>query len=270
MRLTRQHTRTRPLPEVDATMPAVNLLSQSQFDRLAARRLRQRFLAGGLGLALLVGLGWGAQHVRVAQQEKLVEVEQAQSRRLTAQTQLLAPVRAFVNGVALQERTVATTMAGEVWVSDVLAGVRDALPIGAHLTTLAISVTGAAVPGTPSAADGAACPGPDPFNTRVMVGCVQLSGTATSRAEVGELVIALGRSGLFVEPFISTTTTADSQAVTFSGSVGLSEKAYSGRYGEPTVPAAPAGPAAAPPTDGSEGGAEDGADATNADGGGLP
>ncbi|CAI9409656.1 hypothetical protein [Nocardioides sp. T2.26MG-1] len=263
MRLTHQRARIRPVADVDATMPAVNLLSQSQFDRLAARRLRQRFLAAAFVLVLLVGLGWGAQHVRVSQQEKLVEVEQAQSQRLTAQTELLAPVRTFVNGVALQERTVAATMAGEVWVSDVLAGVRDALPVGARLTTLAVAVTGAAVPGAAPATDGAACPGPDPFNTRVVVGCVQLSGTATSRAEVGELVIALGHSGLFVEPFISTTTTADSEAVTFSGSVGLSEKAYSGRYGDPTVPTAPGGPAAAPAAGETDA-------ATQADGGGQP
>lgn len=247
MRRTRT-PRNRPIPVVDATMPAVNLLSQSQFDRLAARRLRQRFLTAGTVLVILVGLGWGAQHVRVAQQEKLVEVEQAQGQRLSAQTELLAPVRTFVTGVALQERIVAATMSGEVWVSDVLAGVRDALPVGARLTTLAVSVTGAAAPGATPTTDGAACPGPDPFNTRVVVGCVQLSGTASSRAEVGDLVIALGHSNLFVEPFISTTTTGDAEAVTFSGSVGLSEKAYSGRYGEPPVAAVPGGPAAAPAT----------------------
>ena len=55
---------------------------------------------------------------------------------------------------------------------------------------------------------------------------------------------------LFVEPFISTTTTGDSDPVTFSGSVGLSEKVYSHRYAPaPATTTDPAAPSAAAPTD---------------------
>ena len=80
------------------------------------------------------------------------------------------------------------------------------------------------------------CPGPDPFNTKPVIGCMTLSGTAASRAEVGDLVIALGASDLFVEPFISTTTSGGRPTVTFSGSVGLSQTAYSNRYAKPEAP----------------------------------
>lgn len=224
--------RSRRTSEVVPTMPSVNLLSQSEFDRIAARRLRGRFASGGVMLIVLVGAATGAQHVRVNEAEKLVAVEQAETNRLTAQTQVLAPVKAFVNGVAVQQRTVDDAMADEMYFSEVLGGVRDATPPGAQLTTLAITL---APPTDPAAGTAATspCPGPDPYNTRVVVGCVQVSGTAGSRAEVGDMVIALGRSNLFVEPFISTTTTGDQQGVTFSGSVGLSAKVYSGRYGRP-------------------------------------
>ena len=229
----------RRAPEVSPTMPSVNLLSQSEFDRMAARRLRRRFVAGGLGLLVVVGAATAAQHMRISEAEKVVAVEQSETDRLTAQTQVLAPVKAFVNGVAVQERTVQGAMADEVLFSDVLGGVRDATPPGAQLASVAItlapSVDSASAASAP--AEGAtatsACPGPDPFNTRVVVGCVQLAGTAATRSEVGDMVIALGHSGLFVEPFISTTTTGDSDEVTFSGTVGLSEKVYSGRYPDP-------------------------------------
>ena len=40
----------------------------------------------------------------------------------------------------------------------------------------------------------------------------------------------LGADKLFVEPFISTTTTAEGARLTFTGSVGVSTKAYSHRY----------------------------------------
>ena len=215
-------------------VPAVNLLSESEFARLAARRLRHRLAAGAAAMVVLVGGAWGFQHLRVEETRKLVAVEQAETTRLTGQTQVLAPVRTFVNGVAVQERTVQTAMADEVFVSEVLDGIRDATPPGALLVTVAVTVTPPAE-GAPVAGAATACPGPDPFNTRTVVGCVTLSGTAGTRAEVGDMVVALGNSPLFVEPFISTTTTGDAEAVTFSGSVGLSEKVFSGRYADPAA-----------------------------------
>jgi Tfp pilus assembly protein PilN len=225
---------SRKHPEAPS-LPSVNLLSESAFVRLAARRLRHRFVAGGVAMVLLVGGAWAFQHVRVEEARKLVAVEQAETTRLTGQTQVLAPVRTYVNGVAVQQRTVQTAMANEVYVSDVLDGIRDATPPGAQLTTVAVTITPTTgADGAPVAGAVSACPGPDPFNTRTVIGCITLSGTAGSRAEVGDMVIALGDSHLFVEPFISTTTTDDGQAVTFSGSVGLSEKVFSGRYAATT------------------------------------
>jgi Tfp pilus assembly protein PilN len=229
---------TRRAPEVLPTMPSVNLLSQSEFDRMAARKLRHRFIAGGLMLVVLVGAATGAQHMRLKEAQKLVAVEQSETSRLTAQTQVLAPVKAFVNGVAVQQRTVDTAMANEVFFSEVLGGIREATPPGAQLVSVDITLAPPPDPNAPADTP-SACPGPDPYNTRVVVGCVQLSGTAGSRAEVGDMVIALGSSKLFVEPFISTTTTGDADEVTFSGSVGLSEKVYSGRYTDETTESAP-------------------------------
>jgi hypothetical protein len=49
---------------------------------------------------------------------------------------------------------------------------------------------------------------------------------------VGELVVRLGDDPAFVEPFISTTTTADEERVSFSGSVGLSRKLFTKRFAD--------------------------------------
>lgn len=227
-------------------LPTVNLLSQSEFDRMAVRRLRQRFVAGGVALLLLVGAGWFLQHQRVSDAEKLVAVEQAETNRLSAQTQTLVTIKTYVTGVAAQEQTVQTTMAREIYFSNVLKGIRTASPTGTSLQSIAVTLApdaaaGAAAAGTPATTAGSSiCPGPDPFKTQTIIGCVTLSGTAASRAEVGELVTNLGSMGLFVEPFISTTTAGDAAPVSFSGSVGLSEQVFSNRY-------APADPAAADP-----------------------
>lgn len=234
------------------TLPVVNLLSPSAFERLATRRLRMRFLAGGAALVVLVVAAWAVQHLRVGEAEQLLTVERAETTRLTEETKALLPVRAFVSGVELQKTTVSETMANEIYFSTVMAGLQDAAPSGVELDSVAVTLApppAAAAPapapteaeGTEEADSAAApapeavptvspCPGPDPFNTRVVVGCITLSGTASSRAEVGDLVINLGKDALFVEPFISTTTTADTSLVSFSGSVGLSEKVFSKRY----------------------------------------
>lgn len=226
-------------------LPTVNLLSQSEFDRMAVRRLRKRFVAGGVALLILVGAGWFLQHQRVSDAEKLVAVEQAETNRLSAQTQTLVTIKTYVTGVAAQEQTVQTTMAREIYFSKVLEGIRTASPSGTSLQSIAVTLApdaGAAAPaaGAPAAAGASICPGPDPFKTQTIIGCVTLSGTAASRAEVGELVTNLGSMGLFVEPFISTTTAGDAAPVSFSGSVGLSEKVFSNRYA-PAAPAAEGG-----------------------------
>lgn len=235
--------RTKDAP-LAVTLPTVNLLSESAFSRLAARRLRRFFLVAGFVMVLLVGAAWAAQHMRVTEARKVVAVEQSETDRLNSQTEVLAPVRTFVTGVAQQQQTVTGAMSDEIYFSEVLDGIRGATPVGADIESLAVTIASAdpnaAASGT-TPTDASTCPGPDPFNTRTVVGCVTLSGTAESRSEVGQMVIALGDSRLFVEPFINTTTTGDSDAVSFSGSVGLSERVYSKRYGDPEAAPTTAG-----------------------------
>jgi uncharacterized membrane protein len=240
-------------PHSGSRLPAVNLLSPWVFEALATRRLRLRFTAGGVLAVLVITVGWGLQNLRIAQAEQVLRVEQAETGRLTAETQALAPVRAFVATVEQQKVTVQQSMAREIYFSLVLENLRAATPAGADVESAVVTLNPAPPPApaadpvapaedaaaTPTAGTAPAapivpslCPGPDPFNTRPVVGCITLSGSAVDRRAVGDLVIRLGDDKLFVEPFISTTTTADGQRVTFTGSVGLSEKVFSNRYAD--------------------------------------
>ncbi len=231
-------------------VPTVNLLSPWVFDALQTRRLRRRFAVGAALLELLSGAGWAVQELRIGQAEQVLTVEQAETARLTAETNTLAPVRVYVATVEGQNATVSQTMANEVLTSRILAALSEATPDGATVASVAVTVAPPPpAPAPPAPAEGAEgeeappppppappgespCPGPDPFNTRTVVGCVTLSGTADSRATVGSFVIRLGGERLFVEPFINTTTTAEGDEVSFTGSVGLSDKALSGRYAD--------------------------------------
>lgn len=217
-------------------VPSVNLLSPWVFERLATRRLRQRFTAAAGVIVLLLGAAWAVQTLRIGQAKQVLTVEQAETARLTAKTNQLAPVRTYVAAVGQQKVVVQEAMADEVYFSRVLTGLRSATPRTAEVESIAVTLRPPASAPAPDAAAAAPpaspCPGPDPFNTKVVIGCMTLTGTADSRASVGDFVVRLGQDGLFVEPFISTTTTAEGDDVVFTGSVGLSRSAISRRYVE--------------------------------------
>jgi hypothetical protein len=214
-------------------LPGVNLLSPAAFEAIAVLRLRRRFLVAGIALvALLVGLTV-SQQMRVRAAEHDVDAQRTAGRKLSDSVAELKPVQTYVTGVRSQVTTAQETMTKEIYFSDVFAGVAFALPPEAQLGTLSVTLADpAAAEAEGEGAIVSACPGPDPFNTLKVVGCAAIAGTAESRADVGELVVALSKNGLFVEPFITTTTLEDSTNVSFSGSVGLSVDVFSGRYAD--------------------------------------
>jgi Tfp pilus assembly protein PilN len=221
-------------------LPSVNILSPWVFERMAISQLRQRFTLAGLVLILLVVAGWAVQGLRIDQAEKVLAVEQAETSRLTAETNELAPVQTFVATVGQHQLSVQNNMAAEIYFSRVVEELQNATPFAAHVESVSVALDpnagSVALWNAPAVGETipvvSPCPGPDPFNTKLVIGCITLAGSAGSRADVGELVINLGNEELFVEPFISTTTTGEGNEVTFSGSVGLSDKVYSRRYAE--------------------------------------
>lgn len=249
---TKRRSRSQRKTRVAVTLPSVNLLSPWAFQRMAVRRLRIRFAVGCLVLVVAVAGAWGMQTMRVSDAESLLTVEDAETSRLTEQANELQPVKAFIAGVEQQKLAVSGAMGTEIYFSKVLEAMKLAAPDGVVLDSLVVVLApptpvaapapatgsakgedgGKAAPAPAAPAAPALCPGPDPFQTRKVVACITLSGSARSRAEVGAFVVALGADDSFVEPFISTTTTSDASRVTFSGSVGLSEKVFSGRFAD--------------------------------------
>ena len=226
--------------QLDPQLPAVNILSPWVFERMAVSQLRRRFGLAAFVLALVVVAFWAIQGLRVDQAEQVLAVEQAETARLTAETAKLAPVQTFVATVGQQQLSVQNNMAAEIYFSRVLEELQNATPFAANVESVSVALDpnagSVALGNAPAVGEGipveSPCPGPDPFNTKLVIGCITLSGSAGTRADVGELVINLGAEELFVEPFISTTTSGDADEVTFSGSVGLSDKVYSRRYAE--------------------------------------
>lgn len=238
---------------LDATAQrGVNLLSPWVLEEIRVRALRKRFAYALAALLVLVGGAYTLQELRLSGARAELRGEVAVGDSLRARIDDLAPVASYVGGVAQRAETVHDTMATQISQAGTLQALQRATPVGATLDSVSFllpvpgvpaeAAAGEVAPVAPSAEHLAAtrgiitrCPGPDPFATRQVVACVQLTGSAPDRRTVSALVRALAADRLFVEPFVDATTTAEGR-VAFTGSVGLSPAAFTGRYDD-VVPA---------------------------------
>jgi|GEM_PF-1001055 len=244
-------------------LPSVNLLSPATLEGLAVRRVRRRLFAAGLVAVVFVGGGWLVQSARLSSAHHRLATEQAATAPLNAELDKLAPVARFYAQLDTRKNAASAAMAAEVLFSSALSDFARRTPAGLNITNLSVTLTpsvvtsvappvspltragitagpGGVVPqtATPPAAGGTqsgavTCNRPDPFHPAAIIGCITLSGTAPSRAVVGELVNNLKASQMYADPFVTTTTVAGTNGVTliqFNGSVGLTGAAVSGRY----------------------------------------
>ncbi|WP_141015610.1 hypothetical protein [Nocardioides sambongensis] len=242
-----RHSQRGATNEVQPGTAGVNLLSPWVFEELRVHQLRGRFVIAFIVTAVVVGLLWTGLRFNLHQAQEEVRGEEAVAAGLSDQLERLAPINTYVQGVTRRVGSVQEAAYDDVAFSEVLAALEAATPYGATVTSLSVDLVsttggetdpaaGAAPAGEGADTDatrglvGSTCPGPDPFGTQTVVGCLTLEGTATSRDVVGDLVIALGQDTRFVEPFVDTTTVGEADDVSFSGSVGLSPEVFSQRY----------------------------------------
>ena len=238
----------------------VNLLSPWVREGLRVRALRKRFAYALLALVVAAGGAWAFHQLLQREASAELRGEQAVGAALEARIDDLAPVSGYIADVRTRSQEVHDTMWTEISHATVLDTLVDLAPGGTSFESTTLVLPLAAPPGAPATApaDGTAaapgtdagtdpaepvapeddpargllatCPGPDPFATTTVVACLELSGTAPSRRVVAQLVQALAAEKLFIEPFITTTTTDEAAEVSFTGSVGVDPRAFTGRY----------------------------------------
>jgi Tfp pilus assembly protein PilN len=226
-----------------ATSSAVNLLSPWVLEELRVRRLRRRFVVAGVALLLVVAAAWSVLRLDLARAEEDLQADESVGGSLAAQIDTLGEVKLYVGNVLVRSVTVERIMERQIGYAAVLGGLDRALPPGATLTAVSVALPPnpeTLPPGSPAAPAPALCPGPDPFGSVEVVGCVTISGSAASRADVSELVTSLGGSDLFIEPFITATTATTPRTegsteggtttVQFEGTLGLSAATYTQRF----------------------------------------
>ncbi|MCW2851730.1 MAG: Fimbrial assembly family protein [Nocardioides sp.] len=226
-----------PAPEAAPAPAGVNLLSPWVLEQLRVRALRKRFGYAFAALVLLIGCAWTVQQLTLRGAEADLAGEVAIGEGRQSRIADFAPVQTYVAQVGARSLLVEGTMRTELSYSVVLGALDLVRPPGAAYDTVSLSLpvpteqAPAADVAGPSRGLATSCPGPDPFQTRVVVACVEISGTAPTREAVSDLVRRLGEDPRFVEPFVDTTTTTGAEeVVTFTGSVGLSPRVFTRRF----------------------------------------
>ena len=248
----KRKARTGPAPDQFVpTLPGVNLLPSAVVEQAHVQRLRRTFGGAALAAVAVVGAAYVVQAGAISSANDVLASEQATASRLAAEVTALTPVKIYYATVEANEALIQQTMSREVLLSDIVERLDATAPAAVDLGTIEVTVDTTpppppvAVGGTAEAANPAvpvvptsgACPSPDPYlPPGATAGCITINGTAESRRVLGDWETELNRTNLFADLFISSSTAGAVEAgdaITFTASVSVTDKAYAGRYADP-------------------------------------
>ncbi|WP_323793413.1 hypothetical protein [Nocardioides sp.] len=243
-----------PTPEQFVpTLPGVNLLPPAVMRQARVERLRRTFGGAALAAVAVVGAAYVLQAGAISSANGELASEQATASRLAAEVTALTPVKIYYATVEANEALIQQTMSREVLLSDIVERLDATAPDDVNLGTIEVTVdttpapvappvtaggtAEAATPVVPVAPTSGACPSPDPYlPPGATAGCITINGTAASRRVLGDWETKLSRTDLFADLFISSSTAGaveGGDAITFTASVSVTDKAYAGRYADP-------------------------------------
>ena len=212
------------------TLPQVNLLPTKVVNAIALGKLRRRSI--GAMIVILIGLAtvWVLQIPAITQAQLGVDSATEKNAQLAMRVKALAPIEQMVTQLKRQQTLVTTTMASQPKASDVVSHLAAAAAT-AGKPAISFVTTNIAYQGLP--APGGTlnpCPNPDPFGSRITIGCITFSANATNHQQISQFLTALEADRWFVGPFVSSTTSSTDNVtqktgILFTGSVGVSTDA---------------------------------------------
>jgi hypothetical protein len=204
----------------------VNLLPVATRER--DRAARQRGVAGGLFLVVLLALGsvWLVQDRKLGGLEAELAAEQQVVSALEAEKAELAAYAELAARLTAADERVRTALSAEVSFAGALQDVAAVTPPDTGLLSLTIDVQ-PPIDGTEAIAGAAV----GPVGT---VGTVNLSGhSLTGHAPgVERILLELDKVYNFDEPFFNSSTLDEDGVATFNLDVGLQPRSRTGRYDE--------------------------------------
>jgi Tfp pilus assembly protein PilN len=208
-------------------LPHVNLLPQPVRDSIAVAHIRKRLVVAAVLLGLVAGGVWYLQTSKISLAQSAVAAATQENQKLRSDVEALAPVKQMYEQITRLQEVVTSTLAAQPQAAAViqqLAAAGEAAGDGKAINFTNTDVVYTGIPKPGAALN--ACPNPDPFGTEMTIGCVTFSAAARNSGQVSDLLRTLEADPMFVGPYVTSLTVADlagvTDAVAFSGSVGIS------------------------------------------------
>jgi len=218
-----------------ALFPVARLLPSTVTEGKRVARARTMALAGVGVAAIAVGGLWMGASSQAAEAEAQLADAQATAGLLAAQRAKYNEVPVVEGQVTAAKGDLAAALGDEVLWSNVLAQVAATTPKDVTITTVTGSLA-ASTSGTPASVTGPAAAASPTTGSEPVVstaGTLTIGGSSTNFPEIASWLDSLATNPLFAGPMLNRSTRDENteiDGVTFEGSVGLSEKARSGRY----------------------------------------
>ena len=205
-------------------IPVVNLIPAAlvlKYQKLELIKKTELIL---LGIVLLFAALWGANFAFAGIQTVTTGAVTNEINGLQGQVAKVEPYQKYLEGIELTRSNM-----GKVFKSNIDMGkVMDAIVAagGANSITLSnIKVTEST-----TTTEQNTCINSNPFDNVAQVGCINLSGSANSQAEIISFFDALGKTEGLTNAFITSMGTG-SNTVIFSGSISMTDGIYIQRFG---------------------------------------
>ena len=149
-------------------------------------------------------------------------LDTAKADQAKAQIQIdkYAEVAAYYDGLTARQTSLEEKLSGDISYYDLASKVIGAIPSGIKMNSLET------MPGAP-------CPGPNPFVSESVQGCIKVSGKAVDTTTVGDFVAslaALSESSALVEPFVSALSSQTGGDMNFQVSINYTPDALTNRF----------------------------------------
>lgn len=221
----------------NAGEPGVNLIPDTVLKRYAVQKLKKQFgIASALIVVVLVLAFVGKGFISNSQEAVLADLDE-EAANLSATAQTLTASRSYVERVDAKRNALVGRLGNDINYSATLDAIRNAADqSNITLSSIQLSpastnadLTGGAAGGDPSAAQGALCPSPDPFNPSSGIACITFSGEGASIDSATAFGAALKGNNAFLNAYIQNVTTVEDK-VNFEGSVSITPDLYNTRF----------------------------------------
>lgn len=211
--------------------PGVNIIPDDVLTRYADDRMRTKFIASAIGLAVIGCLGFVGSSFAVNNSETQLQELQTEHVALQAQTAKLAPGKQYVDMVDKKRDTLVSKVSRDIAYSMIISELNDiARQNGTSLTS--ISITPLIPIAEATGGNASECPSPDPFGASTGIACISFTADSDTDTSANNFASTLeSQSETFNSVFITSMSRTQGAAITIiNGSVLATAGALTSRF----------------------------------------